>query len=341
MQNATFELEIDFELESGDTIKGLTIAYHTYGHLNAAKNNVVWICHALTANSNAKDWWGSLCEENRFLNHSDYYFVCPNILGSCYGTTGPLSINPITNQPYYSTFPSITIRDMVKAHQALAKHLGVDTIKILMGGSMGGYQALEWATEEPNRIQKMILLCTGARESAWGIAIHTAQRMAIEADPTWKDHSANAGRNGLMAARAIGMLTYRNYEQFVLQQTEDDVNKTDDFKASSYMHYQGEKLANRFHAYAYWVLTKAMDSHNVGRNRGGIDLALARIQAKTLLIGISTDQLCPPQEQAQLAELIPSCQYHVIASEMGHDGFLTEGEKIDQAIQLFLQQQSN
>ena len=212
MNPLVYRLKDAFKLESGATLPELEIAYHTYGKLNGKKSNVIWVCHALTANSNALDWWSALHFEGSILDPEKHFIVCANILGSCYGTTGPMSRNPLNDKPYYSSFPAITIRDMVKAHQALAEHLEIDKIAFLLGGSMGGFQALEWAIARPDQIQRLVLLCTGMRESAWGIAIHTAQRMAIESDPTWKEHDRDAGRKGLMAARAIGMLTYRNYE---------------------------------------------------------------------------------------------------------------------------------
>ena len=204
-----------FHLEAGDTLPELTIAYHTWGKLNAAKDNVIWICHALTANSNAEDWWKGMIGEGCVFNPSQHFIICANILGSSYGTTGPTSINPKTGEPYYHQFPLITIRDMVAAHELLRKHLGIQKIQLLAGGSMGGYQVLEWTVMHPSVIEKQFLIVTTARETAWGIAIHTAQRLAIEADSTWKEGGLKAGEKGLAAARAMGMVTYRNYTSFV------------------------------------------------------------------------------------------------------------------------------
>ena len=173
------------ELEGGGSLPELTIAYTTYGTMNADKSNVVWICHALTANSDAADWWHGVVGKDHVIDPEKYFIVCANILGSCYGTTGPLSINPVTKQPYYSSFPLITIRDMVNAHMLLRKHLEIEKIFLLMGGSMGGYQAMEWCIMEKDIIEQFFLLATSPTESAWGIATHTAQRLAIEADGTW------------------------------------------------------------------------------------------------------------------------------------------------------------
>jgi homoserine O-acetyltransferase len=260
-----FKYTNSFTLESGFTFPEIEIAYTTYGKLNADKSNVVWVCHALTANSDAADWWNGVVGSNHVIDPEKYFIVCANILGSCYGSTGPLSINPLTQQPYYGTFPLITIRDMVNAHILLRKHLGIEKIYLLMGGSMGGYQAMEWCVMENEHIENLLLLATSASESAWGIATHTAQRLSIEADGTWNTPSAHAATKGLKAARAIGMLTYRNYGIMVQQQTDADAEKTDHFKASSYINYQGDKLVQRFNAYSYWQLTKSMDSHHLGR----------------------------------------------------------------------------
>ncbi len=322
------------KLETGETLAGVDIVYHTAGTLNADKSNVVWFCHALTANSDVLDWWNSLCGSGKQYDPSEHFIVCANILGSCYGSSGPLTLNPATGKPYYSQFPQLTIRDMVQAHIALRRHLNLAKINTLIGGSMGGYQALEWVIAEPEIADKLILLATSAHESAWGIAIHTAQRLAIETDPTWKDLQPQAGSQGLKTARAIGMLTYRNYDAFVKTQTDTD-HKLDDFRAASYINYQGEKLVKRFNAYSYWILTKAMDSHNIARNRGTIQQVLTNIKIKTLVIGISSDLLCPVAEQKFLAAHIPYSRYVEIDSPYGHDGFLIEGELIANAITSF------
>jgi homoserine O-acetyltransferase len=320
-----------FELENGQSLPEVTIAYHTYGTLNKDKSNVVWVCHALTANSDAATWWSGIVGENHIINPERYFIVCANILGSCYGTTGPLSNNPATNKPYYNDFPLITVRDMVKAHILLRKHLGIEKISLVMGGSMGGYQAMEWALMEKEVIGHLFLLATSASESAWGIATHTAQRLAIEADGTWKTASPDAGKNGLKAARAIGMLTYRNYGIMVEQQTDNDSNKLEDFKAGSYISYQGDKLVQRFNAYSYWSLTKTMDTHNISRGRGGkLEPVLKSIAQKTLIIGISSDILCPLIEQKFLAHHLPDATLIEIDSSYGHDGFMVESKLISQ-----------
>ena len=325
----TIQTQESFHLESGKVLPELTIAYHTYGQLNKAKDNVVWVCHALTANSDVFDWWPGLIGDNCVINPKDHFIVCVNIPGSCYGSSGPLTVDSASGKPYYSSFPVVTIRDMINAFIIVRKKLGIEKIKLLMGGSMGGYQVLEWSLMEPAVIENNFVITTSAAESAWGIAIHTAQRLGIEADQTWKNDAADAGKYGIKAARAIGMLTYRNYKIFHDKQTDNDLSKTDNFKASSYILHQGNKLAERFNTQSYWLLTKSMDSHNIARGRfETLEEALKNITQPTLVIGIDSDILCPVAEQKFLAQHIPNSTLHIISSDYGHDGFLVETETI-------------
>ena len=336
----TIQIHEPFQLENGKILPVLTIAYHTYGELNAKKDNVVWVCHALTANSNVVEWWPGVVGEDCVINLNDHFIVCVNMIGSCYGSSGPLTINPESNQPYYSSFPIVTIRDMVNAFILVRKKLGIDKIKLLMGGSMGGYQVLEWCLMEPEVIQNSFVITTSASESAWGIAIHTAQRLAIEADATWRNNSADAGKDGIKAARAIGMLTYRNYKIFHDKQTDPDISKTDNYKASSYILHQGNKLAGRFNAQSYWLLTKSMDSHNIARGRfNTLEDALRQIHQPTLVMGIDSDILCPNAEQKFLTEYIPNSTLHIISSDYGHDGFLVEAETISRHLFEWMEKQ--
>lgn len=339
VENKPTEVEIQtlkytdtFYLESGESLKEFEVAYSTYGTLNKDKSNVVWVCHALTANSDVISWWPGLVGDGTIYNGEDYFIVCANILGSCYGTTGPLHVNQETGNPYYLSFPRFTIRDMVTAHEILRKHLGIETIHTCIGGSLGGQQAMEWAIINPGLIRNLILLATNAAHSPWGIAFNESQRMAIKADPTWQEEREDAGQEGLKAARAIALLSYRNYNTYDCSQTEESIDKQDDFKASSYQNYQGEKLVKRFNCHSYWYLSKAMDAHNVGRGRGSVQEGLSRIQAKTLCIGITTDILFPVSEQIFLSKNITNAAYCEINSQFGHDGFLIETQKIGQII---------
>ena len=324
-----FHYKGPLKLESGAELPDITIAYHTYGTLNKERDNVIWICHALTANSDVQEWWPGMVGEGCPFDTERYFVVCANILGSCYGTTGPCTVNTNTGKPWFHEFPLVTIRDMVHIHQLLCDHLGINSIQLLVGGSMGGYQALEWCVMNPGLIRQLFLLASSARESAWGIAIHSAQRLAIEADGTWKNDTPDAGAKGLKAARAIGMLTYRNYGTYKATQTDPDNEKVDHFKASSYIEHQGNKLVSRFNAYSYWALTKGMDTHNISRGRGqSIEKVLNGISQPTLMISIKSDLLCPPEEQRFMAHHMPQARLVEIDSPYGHDGFLVEREQI-------------
>jgi homoserine O-acetyltransferase len=323
---------LPFALEAGPVLPGVRIAYQTWGTLNPARDNVVWVCHALTANADAASWWPNLIGPGAALDTDRYFVVCANLLGGCYGTTGPLDTNPTTDETWGIDFPLVTIRDQVAAHQLLAEHLAIDSVDLIIGGSMGGQQALEWAVQQPERFRRMVVLATNARHSAWGIAFNAAQRLALEADPTLQELGPTAGQAGLAAARSIAMLSYRGYVPYTSTQTDTRPNLLADFAAESYQRYQGQKLVNRFSAHSYWVLSRAMDSHDLGRNRGPLPEVLAQIQARTTVISISSDLLFPPEEQALLAQHIPTSKHIVIDSPYGHDGFLVETERIGQIL---------
>lgn len=335
-----------FPLENGEVLPEIEIAYHTYGILNEQKNNVVWVFHALTANSDAEDWWSGLVGEGRLIDPSHYFIVCANMLGSHYGSTSPLSIHPETGKPYSIHFPLITIRDVVNAHQILAKHLSIEKIYLGIGGSMGGQQVLEWAISEPERFENIVAIACGARMAAWSIALNEAQRMAITASLPPEEVLSSldkadlikvlAETRGIEAARAIGMLSYRNYLSFNIRQSDTTDNKMTDFVVSSYQRYQGEKLRRRFNPLSYLSITRTMDSHNVGRNRGGADKALKKIKANTLIVGIQSDILFPKEEQAFLAAHIQNSKFVLIDSPYGHDGFLIEFEQLLYLLRQFL-----
>lgn len=322
------QLKAPFTLETGAILPNVEIAYQTYGQLSPQQDNVVWICHALTANADPAEWWPGLVGPGKFFDPEHYFIVCANILGSCYGTTGPMSIQPETGKPYGKSFPLVTIRDMVGLHQHLRQHLGIEKITLAIGGSMGAQQVLEWSVIEPEVIEHICILASNAKHSPWGIAFNEAQRMAIAADPTYESEDPDAGKQGLAAARAIGMLSYRHYDAYGQTQCEDSNEVIDNFKASSYQRYQGLKLERRFNVHAYVTLSKAMDSHNLGRGRKSIENALTSIQAKALIIGIDSDVLFPLSEQEFIARHIPQAHYAAINSSFGHDGFLIEDDRI-------------
>lgn len=325
-----------FRLECGSVLPELQIAYHTFGTLNTDKSNVVWVAHALTANARPDDWWKGLTGSGRILDPRKYFIVCANMLGSCYGSTFAKSINPATDEIYGKSFPLITVRDMVNAHILLRKHLNISKIHLGIGGSMGGQQILEWSVSEPEIFDNLCLLATNARHSPWGKAFNEAQRMALTADTTLYKADPQAGQKGLEAARAVAMLSYRNYTAY--DRTQQDTNRDllQDYRATTYQQYQGLKLRKRFDPLAYLTLSRAMDSHDTGRGRGSTEAALARIRARTLVIGIRGDLLFPTAEQEYLAEHIPDADLHLIESPYGHDGFLLEYEKITGLLRRFL-----
>lgn len=334
-----FHYQHPFELEAGTTLPGFQLKYTTLGKLNHERNNVVWICHALTGSSDFTDWWSGLFNEGKFFDPREYFIICANVLGGCYGSTGPLSHNPTTGKNFYHSFPNVTNRDVVKAFDLLRRDLNIDSVHTLIGGSLGGQQVLEWAIQQPEVFQHIIPIATNAFHSPWGIAFNEAQRMAIEADATWKENDHRAGSEGLKAARAIGMLSYRHHDTYEQTQSEKNNEKLDGFRAATYQRYQGEKLASRFNAFTYWILSNMMDSQNVGRNRTSIETALKTIKAKTLVVGIDSDILFPLNEQKYLAETIPNARLEVMTSLYGHDGFLVEFEQLSEHIRKFFSEE--
>lgn len=304
-----FKVEEPLILECGQTLRDLRIHYTTYGELNEDKSNVVWVFHALTANSDPMEWWPGLVGENDFINPQEHFIVCANMLGSCYGSTEPTDFE----------FPLITIRDMVECHKLLQAYLGIEQIHIGIGGSMGGQQLLEWATQEPDLFETIVPLATNAKHSAWGIAFNETQRSAIAA--------ASDINQGLEVARAIAMLSYRNQITYNTTQNDDD-ERIDDFSASSYQRYQGQKLSDRFSPFSYYYLSKAMDSHNIGIGKNGLKNALRKIKSKAIVIGIESDILFQIQEQKLIYDYIENAVFYPIQSLYGHDGFLIETDQI-------------
>ncbi|MCM1071184.1 MAG: homoserine O-acetyltransferase [[Clostridium] fimetarium] len=326
-----------FPLELGGELPELTIAYHTFGELNADGSNAVWVCHALTANSDVADWWPHTVEDGAFLDPARHFTVCANILGSHYGTTGPLSTDPRTGEPYYGDFPKLTIRDMARAHRLLADVLGIKRFRTLVGSSVGGFQALEWAAEEPERFERLILIATDAKASPWSIAIDQTQRMAIQADATFGERHPDAGMAGMAAARAIGLLSYRGPEGYNATQLDpNDLPAGAPHRACTYQTHQGEKLCRRYNAYSYVAILDAFDTHDIGRGRGGLQQALDRLTMPAIMIGLTTDIVFTPAETRSLASKLPNCVYREISSPLGHDGFLTEHRQLNDILVPFI-----
>ncbi len=325
----------NFRLECGESISELILSYQTFGKLNAKKDNVVWVCHALTANTDVLDWWSGLFGEDQLFDPEKYFIICVNSPGSCYGSTGPAT--PLKNKrPKLENFPLLTVRDASKAFDQVRKALNLNRIYLLIAGSLGGQQALEWSIAQPNLFENLVLVATNAQHSPYGIAFNESQRLAIQADSTYGNGTIDGGKKGLLAARSTALLSYRSPSIYRQTQSEESGDKLQNYKASGYQKYQGEKLIRRFNAYAYVCLTRMMDSHNVGRGKRSIQDALRSIHAKTLAVAIGSDQLFPPSEQKFLAHHIPGAEYAEISSAYGHDGFLVETQKLSLILEDFL-----
>ena len=350
----------DFSFEAGGSLDQLEIIYHTSPRAYKEGDRVVWLCHALTANSDPLDWWPEMVGEGCCVNPDSDYVVCVNIFGSAYGTTGPRSIKneelrikncsdePTQNSKFlshqgsndnskiqnYLDFPKFTVRDTARLFTLVREHLGIEHVDLLIGSSIGGFHALEWAIMEGERIRHAAFIATAPRVSPWLSAWMEVQRMALEADPTFRAcESLDGGRKGLEAARAISLISYRSFDGYNLTQYETDDDCLFASRAASYERYQGEKLVKRgFDAYSYYYLLHCVDSQNVGRHRGGVKAALAQIQAKSIVISITSDGLFPPCESSEWAKYIPDAKYYEIESRFGHDGFLLETEQITQII---------
>ena len=332
-----YKYDNEFELESGVKLPSLTIAYDTYGVRNEDSSNVIWVCHALTANSDVADWWPHTVEEGCFLDPDKYFTVCANFLGSHYGTTGPLSQNPKTGEPWYGDFPRITVRDMVRAHQLLAEYLGIKRVKLLNGSSIGGFQCLEWSVMQPDFAERAAFIATTPRTKPWASAFNESQRMAIQSDPTFGERNAEAGLDGLAIARSIALLSYRGGMAYDKTQEDADPDEASfERRVHSYQRYQGEKLRRRFNAYSYIRLSQAVDSHNLGRGRGKVEDVLKQIKAKSLVVAITSDILFPPSDHQILIDNIPDVEYHLIDSDFGHDGFLVEHQQLNNILLNFL-----
>ena len=314
-----------FEFECGGAIDNFEIAYHTSPREYRKGDKVIWICHALTANSDPEDWWSELVGPGKLMDTDKYFVVCSNMPGSPYGTTSPVSINPATGKPYLLDYPAVTVRDIVSSIILVRKALGIEKVDLLMGSSIGGFYAIEWAVTEPDVIKRAVFIATTSRVSPYLTAFMEAQRMAIEADASFREaKSPEGGLEGMKCARAIALISYRCFEGYCLTQKEDNADVVFARKAASYERYQGEKLAKRFNAYSYWYIANCVDSNNVGRGRGGEAAALGTIKADTTLVSIDTDCIFTAYEMEKMVECIPGCKYHMIKSLFGHDGFLLE-----------------
>ncbi|MCU7496316.1 MAG: homoserine O-acetyltransferase [Ignavibacteria bacterium] len=358
--------------ETGDELTHVKVAYQAYGRLNAEKDNAILICHALTGNAHAAGklsrlesnpesdpdclskyssmnfgktgWWDSLIGSGKAFDTDKYFVICSNILGSCYGTSGPSSIDRKTGNSFRVRFPKVTVRDMVKVQYELIRYLGINKLATVAGGSLGGMQVLEWAVMYPEMLRSIIPVATTARHSDWAIGLNDMARKAIKSDPAWNSGNyTEQPQMGFELARMIAMITYRSYASFnsrfkreKLNNDSDYLNSENLFQVQSYLNYQGKKLVERFDANSYLYLSDAMDLHDLSYNRGTLKDVLGNIKVPALSIGINTDVLYPAEEQKEIAKLIPHALYTEIDSPYGHDAFLIEFDQMTSAVSGFL-----
>ncbi len=370
-QTAEFEA---LELDAG-RLAPLVLAYETYGTLNEDGSNAILVCHALTGSAHAgsfchadgsldgsEGWWDPLIGPGRSLDTDRYFVICSNIIGSCYGSSGPAAIDPQTGAVYGTGFPEITVRDMVRAQRLLIDRLGVRRLLSVAGGSLGGFQVLEWAATYPEMVASIIPIATALSHSAWCIAFNQVARHAIRLDPAFQEgaYARDGGPEaGLGLARQIAMISYRSAESFEARfgrqlapgaarpnplewrsEGNESVPNGADFEVSRYLHYQGQKLVERFDANCYMTITEAMDRHDVGGGRGSAAEAMAPFRGPVLCLGIDSDVLYPTWQQREIVELFAAngnaAEYSEIASPHGHDAFLIEWDPISGAIAPFL-----
>ena len=348
------------EMDCGEKLSPVTVAYETYGELNTAGNNAILVCHALTGSAHAAGylssdpksagWWDSFIGDGKALDTRKYFVVCSNFLGGCYGTTGPVSLNPSTGRPYGTSFPQMTIRDMVRVQKALIDFLGVKQVRTVIGGSLGGMQALEWGVMFPGVVRSMVPIATASAHSPWCIGLNDIARQAIMNDPGWRNgdyYGHGQPERGLSLARQVAMVSYRSDVSFLDRFRRDKINSngsgarsrfdpTNFFQIESYLRYQGKKLVDRFDANTYIYISRAMDLHDVGYGRENVEDVLSSVNIPALCVGIDSDVLYPVHEQKQLASQLPRARYREIVSPFGHDAFLIEFEQLGGFVREFL-----
>ena len=349
-----------FRMDCGSTLNSVTVAYETYGELNSARDNAILVCHALTGSAHASGllsedpksagWWDSFIGEGKALDTKKYFVVCSNFLGGCYGTTGPVSLNLATGKPFGMNFPQMTVRDMVRLQKALIDYLGIRELKTVIGGSLGGMQALEWGVSFPEVVRSIIPIATASQHSPWCIGLNEIARQAIMNDPAWRDgdyHDYGQPERGLSLARQVAMMSYRSDVSFSNRFHRDRI-KTNGrgsptrfeasnlFQIESYLHYQGKKLVDRFDANTYIYISRAMDLHDVAYGRENLATVLASVQMPVLCVGINSDVLYPVHEQKLLASQLPHSVYREIDSPHGHDAFLIEFDQLGRLVRGFM-----
>lgn len=355
-----------FVLEGGGVLHDAHIAYETWGELNEARDNAILVCHALTGDAHAAGgvsaahpdggWWHGVIGSGHAIDTERWFVVCANVLGGCQGSTGPASTDPETGKPYGMRFPTVTIRDIVRSQAHMANALGIDVWHGVVGGSMGGMQALEWGLMYPDRVRAIAPIASSVAATPWQIGWSATGRLAITLDPQWRNgdyYDAEPGEGphaGLAVARSVAQITYRSDEAYQDRFGRNLVDPSkvfghwDRFQVESYLDHHGEKLARRFDANSYLILNRAMDLHDVGRGRGSLERAFATLTASVLSISISSDTLYHPRLQNDLADLARNAgvetEYQIIESPHGHDGFLLEEEAVGAALGKFLDRAS-
>ncbi|MCH2211306.1 MAG: homoserine O-acetyltransferase [Fuerstiella sp.] len=363
-QTATLFTDPPLTLASSESIGPITVEYETYGQLNEARDNAIFVCHALTGDAHAAGihstderkpgWWDALIGPGRGLNTDEYFVICANVLGGCQGTTGPGSLNPQTGQRYCLDFPFLTVGDMVSVHSELVRSLGIDRLCGVIGGSLGGMQALEWSVRFPDQIASAIIVAAGHRLSAQGIAFNAVGRRAIYADPGFD--KGNYGpetppRFGLALARMIAHITYLSEDSIELKfgrrlQDSDkfafDMLKETEFKIESYLHYQGKRFVQRFDANSYLYLTRAMDYFDLAESHDSLAAACRRASCRFLVISYDTDWLFPTSQSRELATALMKVDKHVSFLELkcsfGHDSFLIDIDPLSELVAPFIDQ---
>ena len=357
-----FELPDVLQLASGETIGPVSVAYETYGQLSPARDNAIFICHALTGDAHAAGihaaddkkpgWWDSFIGPGKGLDTDEYFIICANVLGGCQGTTGPGSVKPNSDDRYASKFPVITVGDIVEVHSALVRHLGIERLLGVIGGSLGGMQVLEWAARFPDQLASAIVLASAEKLSAQGIAFNAVGRRAILSDPAFNDghyYDGDQPRYGLALARMLAHITYLSETSIEmkfgrrLQNSDEfayDLQAETEFEIESYLHYQGKRFVERFDANSYLRLTKAMDYFDLAASYGGLANALGKTDARFLLQSYSTDWLFPTSQSKELVAALIESGRHVtfvdLDSPFGHDSFLLEVDQLEDLVIPFL-----
>lgn len=354
-----FEPPQELELKSGEKLGPITIAYETYGKLNADKSNAILLLHALTGDAHVAGfhvgdtkpgWWDILVGPGKAFDTDKYFIICSNVLGSCKGTTGPSSVNPKTGKPYGLSFPVVTIKDMVVAQKALIDHLGIKKLLSVAGGSMGGSQALKWVVLYPEIVRSAIVIATNYRNTAQQIALNVVGRQAVMSDPEWKEgdyYGKSLPARGLALARMIGHITYMSdksmEEKFGRKLTGKEKVGYDfsiDFEVENYLKYRGDSFVQRFDANSYLYLTKALDYFDLSQESGNLTKAFQNVKTSFLVITFASDWLYPSYQSKEIVRALKANDLDVsdveISTDYGHDAFLVEKEGLTHLIPSFL-----